>query len=125
MSIGYRRTIYPGGVAQHSYWQLSVKPDHRLYRTLYSGNSFTTPLKADVISDGINSLGFEYSVDGTEATKVVPPDKDPKMFYVVFVDFSVTCRSSTVALGSAVSTLNIKGQEVIDPITGLSTGEVR
>jgi len=119
-SIGYRRTFN----AQNTYWRLSVGANQRLYRTEFTGSDFATVKNSDVISDGITALNLEYSVDGTAATKVVPPDMDPKLFYVILVNFSVTCRSSTVALKSAVSTLNIKGQEDTDINTGLGTGEV-
>lgn len=125
-SIGYRKTaVDAAGTETHTYWRLSVSADSRLRRRQFEDPAFNTPAgPEEVISDGINNLALRYSPDGVEATAVTPATVgDPKEFYVIFVDFSVTCGTSTAALASAVSTLNIKGTDVTDAL-GNITGEV-
>lgn len=76
----------------------------------------STITNAEVLSEGINELVFTYTVDGVNPPT---PGGEAKMFYVIYVDFTITVGGAVVSLHSAVSTLNIIGVS-----TGGPQGEV-
>ena len=106
-SIGYRR--YNGE------YSILTSESGVLKRKIYN-ETFTILQSADdVISEGINTLSFRYFRSGD--TEIAPatvslPATEPRMFYHIQVDFSVTVGKATVSLSSAASTLNITGHVV-------------
>lgn len=122
-TIGYRRTVTGSPTDTITYWRFRVGADQRLYHEQFetvTDSGFSGLLKSEVISDGINSLSFTYSVDGTEESTItaLPADgTEPRMFFTIKVTFSVTCGLTTVELSSVVSTLNIRGTNIMMGIT--------
>ncbi|MGE5527889.1 MAG: type II secretion system protein J [Patescibacteria group bacterium] len=112
-SIGYR-TGFPG---DYAYWRLFVGADQRLKRQRFPDNTFDpdTIMETLDISDGINDLQLRYFArDASGIEEIIPGETTsrPSMFYMIQITFTVTVGQARVRLGSAVSTLNIRGEGV-------------